>query len=251
MQKKAHHSVPFPKKGEAMIHRLRRVTMIACAAFLGLAPGICAKGMAPLIYQVPSQSALKDCQAAAKANPRDPVAHTSLGNWYLHAGQLNAAIREYKKSIELNANFATAWNNLGSAYHAKKKFRDAAKCYRKASEIQPDMAIAYRNLGSALLAMSLTGESIAAFRRALELDPTILNSAPDVTIATPGTSSITQYYYFAKLSAATGRVDAAIEFLKKAQGAGFVNFKKVLLDSDFKDVITDARFESMAHGVGN
>jgi tetratricopeptide (TPR) repeat protein len=229
-----------------MIRRSTIFAIFACAAVLGLSLAGYAQSAASAIHQAPPQSVLKEYQAAIEANPNDYVAHIKLGNWYLQAGNTNAAIREYKKATRLNTTDATAWNNLGSAYHAGKKYKDAVKCYRKATELQPDMAVAHRNLGAALLATSRLDEGVAAFRRALELSPAVLNATPDVSISSPGVNALTQYYYFAKISAEAGRIDSAIEFLERARAAGFSDFQKVRQDPGFKSVIADARFDKLA-----
>jgi tetratricopeptide (TPR) repeat protein len=229
-----------------MIRQLPIVAILTCAAVLGLALAGGAQSAASAIHQAPPQSVLKEYRAAIEANPNDSVAHIKLGNWYLQAGNTNAAISEYKKSTKLNEKDATAWNNLGSAYHAGKRYKDAVKCYRKATELQPDMAVAHRNLGAALLATSRLDEGVAAFRRALELSPAVLNATPDISISSPGVNALTQYYYFAKLSAEAGRIDSAIEFLGRARAAGFSDFQKVRQDPSFKSVVADARFEKIA-----
>ena len=94
--------------------------------------------------------------------------------------------------------------------------------------------------------MQLNGCPESLFRRALELNPAILGASSDVTVAGSGNSTLMQYYYFAKICASTGKVDAALEFLKKAQAAGFMDFKKVRHDPDFKAVVADSRFERIA-----
>ncbi|MBN1567006.1 MAG: tetratricopeptide repeat protein [Acidobacteria bacterium] len=231
-----------------MIRRLPFIAMFACLLILGLVPAGYAQSAASAKFQTLSHSDLKEYKAAVQANPDDHIAHTKLGNWYLQAGKTNDAIKEYKKAAKLNESYATAWNNLGSAYHAKRKYKDAVKCYRKATALQPDMAVAYRNLGTALLMLSNYDECISAFQQALKLDPAILDFLPDVTIATSGRNALRQYFYFAKICAASGRIDAAIGFLKKAQAAGFADFKKVRQDPDFQAVVADARFESIVQG---
>jgi tetratricopeptide (TPR) repeat protein len=233
-----------------MTLRQRQVLFATCLAFLCLAPIIEAKTVLRDTYQIPSQTEFNEYQAAISANPKDYIAHTKLGNWYLHAGRLKASMGEYKKAIKLNARFATAWNNLGSAYHARKDFKNAVKHYRRAIELEPGIAAFHRNLGTALLALSRFGECYAAFRHALELNPTILDIGSNISVATPTANALTHYYFMAKICAEAGRVDAAIEFLEKARAAGFIDFKKVRRDPDFKSVVADARFKRLASELG-
>ena len=231
-----------------MIRRLPIFAIFACVSILGLTLTGYAQSATYAIQQAPSQSDLKEYQAAVKTNPNDYVAHIKLGNWYMQAANTDSAIKEFKKATKLNQAYATAWNNLGSAYHAAKRYKDAVKCYRKATELQPDMAVAYRNLGAALLAMSRLEQGIGAFRRALELDPAVLEVTPSVALSSPGVNALTQFYYFAKLCAEIGRIDSALTFLGKARAVGFSDFERIREDPGFKSVIADARFEQIAHG---
>jgi len=230
-----------------MIGRLRVFAIVACVSLSGLGLTGYAQSFKPANIQIPSQSELREYRAAVKANPKDFVAHIKLGNWYMQAGNTDAAISEFKKATKLNATYATAWNNLGSAYHAAKRYKDAVKCYRTATRLQPDMAIAYRNLGAGLLAMSRLEQAIGAFRRALELNPGVLDVTPSIAVSSPGVNALTQFYYFAKLCAEFGRIDSAIEFLEKARAAGFADFEKIREDPSFKSVVADARFETVAN----
>jgi hypothetical protein len=77
------------------------------------------------------------------------------------------------------------------------------------------------------------------------LDPTILESqGPAIPAA--GIDAATQSYYLAKLLAANGQVDAAIEFLRRAKEAGFRDFARVASDPDFRAVVADPRYKELA-----
>jgi tetratricopeptide (TPR) repeat protein len=238
---------PFGQGGN-MTRALFAALTAACLMQTVFASDTVTKSSSVLNYQAPSTSDLEVLKAAVKDNPNDCIAHSKLGNWYLHASQPDTAINEYKKAIRLDKTYAIAWNNLGSAYYAKNKYKDAAKYYRKATELQPNLAVAHRNLGSVLMTMGRLEPSLEAFRNALKLDPAILEAMPDVTVATPRPNTLTHYYYFAKLCASMGQVDSAIDFLRKAQAKGFADFQRVKNDPDFKDVIADARFDIMTRG---
>jgi len=84
------------------------------------------------------------------------------------------------------------------------------KQYRKAIEIKPDMAVSHKNLRVALFAMGRIDEGIASYKRAFILNPAILRSTPSVSSTAPGIKPAMQYYYFAKVSAASGKVDEAL-----------------------------------------
>lgn len=190
----------------------------------------------------PCARAIPEYRAILKSNPKDAVTRNRLGICYQQVGRLPEAIKEYKQAVKLNPRYAEAWNNLASVYHGQKKLKDAVKHYGKAVEIKPGMAVAHRNMGVALFAMGRIDEGIAAYRRAYVLDPAIFESAPGVSFTAPGAEPAMQYYYFAKVSAAGGKVDEALVYLRKARELGFRGFGKIKADPDFKMVVSDPRF---------
>jgi len=181
-------------------------------------------------------------------NPRDAMAHNLLGMAYQGLQRPDDAIREYKQSTNLAPDYAEAWNNLGSAYHVKKNLKQAVKHYRKAIELKPELASAHRNLGTALLARRKVNDGIDAYRRAYELNPTIFVETGS-SCAVKEMDKGMQYFCFAKISAASGRIDTALDFLEKAHDAGFRDFNKVEKDPDFANVILAERYQSLKTGV--
>ncbi len=191
-------------------------------------------------------SAINLYRNALKANPKDAALHNGLAICYQKTMRLQDAIKEYKQAISLDGQYAEAWNNLGSVYHGQRKIKKAVEHYRRAAEIKPEMAIAHKNLGTALLSLGKMEEGLAAYRKAMELEPFIFEAPPPISFSTGGTDPALQYYYFAKLCASKGRVDAALAFLEKARLLGFHDFNKVRRDPDFKDVVGQAGFAAVA-----
>jgi len=187
-------------------------------------------------------------QQKLQQNPGDATAHNMLGMAYQGLQRFEDAIKAYKQATKLNPRYAEAWNNLGSVYHVKKNLKQAVKHYRKAVELKPDLASSHRNLGTALLAMGKINAGLEAYRRAYELNPTIFSETASSSTVKELDSGM-QYFCFAKISAASGRTDAALDFLEKARNAGFRDFKKVEKDSDFAKVVATERYESVKAGV--
>jgi tetratricopeptide (TPR) repeat protein len=104
-------------------------------------------------------------------NPNCWVGHNNLG-WILsQKGQLDGAIEQYQKALEINPNYAEARNNLGVTF-AKQGQADAAIAqYQKALEMAPDYDQAHNNLGDALLQKRQVDEAIAQLQKALEINP--------------------------------------------------------------------------------
>jgi tetratricopeptide (TPR) repeat protein len=56
----------------------------------------------------------QEYRAAARLRPEDPSLHNSLGRFFFHKGDLNAAIMEYRNAIRLWPDYAGAHYNLGT-----------------------------------------------------------------------------------------------------------------------------------------
>jgi tetratricopeptide (TPR) repeat protein len=191
-------------------------------------------------------AAIPGYESAVTANPGDATSHNRLGVCYQRTGRLADAIGEYRAAVKANARLAEAWNNLGTAYHGDKQLSKAIKQYKRAIQLRPELATAHRNLGLAFLAQGNNSQGLTALRHALELNPAVFETSAANSFIAPSGNLATQYFYFAKLSAAAGQVDSALEFLRKAQAAGFRDFEKVREDGDFKAVVSDARFATLA-----
>ena len=92
------------------------------------------------------------------------------------AGDYNAAIEHYSKSIELNSQHATAYNNRGHAYSALGKHEEAIKDYNKAIALNPQHADAYNNRGAAKSALGRRKEAIKDYDQTIELNPQHANA---------------------------------------------------------------------------
>ena len=80
------------------------------------------------------------------------------------AGDLNTAIREFQRVVELAPNLPAAYVNLGAVYFQKKDYGNAVQPLRKAVELNPGLPGAKAMLGAALLAQGYAMESIPYLR---------------------------------------------------------------------------------------
>jgi tetratricopeptide (TPR) repeat protein len=183
-------------------------------------------------------------ESAIAANPNDPVLRNQLGICYQRTGDLKAARAEYRAAVKLNPAYAEALNNLGTIEHARGKYKKAIAAYEKAIEIKPQDALFFKNLGAAWLAKGNVEKALDAWGTAVRLDPLALEGN-SVKMTTADIDAGRQYYLFAKLVAARGQVDQAIEYLNKAHDAGFKDFWKIERDHDFADVVGDPRYAAL------
>ncbi|MCG6924526.1 MAG: tetratricopeptide repeat protein, partial [Acidobacteria bacterium] len=189
-------------------------------------------------------SAAASYRGALEIQPRDPVLHNRLGMCYQNAGERELARREYATALELNPRYAEVWNNLGTMEASAKRLEEAVDAYKKAIAIKPDLAAAWKNLGSAYIGLERPKEAFEAYQEAFRLDPTVVeNQAQGLPIG--GVDAAEQWFLLAKLLAANGHVDAALEFLGRARDAGFDDVDRVRADPDFLPLLEDPRLEAL------
>jgi len=190
-------------------------------------------------------AAAEEYRKALEVTPNDATVHNKLGICHQHLGNEGQARREYDRALQLDPGYAEVWNNIGTLEQARRRFKPAVRAYKKAIETKPGLATPWKNLGNAYLALGRLQEAFEAFQESFRLDPTVLleNQGPGIPAA--GVDAATQGYYLAKLLAANGQTDAALEFLRRAKEAGFRDFSRVRSDPDFRAVVADPRFKEL------
>jgi len=186
-------------------------------------------------------AAAETYREALEILPRDAAAHNKLGICYQQLDNLVMARRSYERALELDPDYAEVWNNIGTLEQSGKKLEAAVAAYRKAIRIRPDLATPWKNLGNAYLALERPEDAFEAYQEAFRLDPTIVETQ-GLAIPAVGVDAAMQRFYIAKLLAANGHTNAALEFLVRAREAGFTDFDRVRNDSSFESVTADARF---------
>jgi tetratricopeptide (TPR) repeat protein len=82
---------------------------------------------------------IKGCSAIILTNPKDVVAYHNRGDAYGLKGDIDRAISDYNKAIELNPNYAPAYNSRGRAYTSKGDYTRAVADVTKAGELTPKL----------------------------------------------------------------------------------------------------------------
>jgi len=128
--------------------------------------------------------AISDFNKAIELNPRNAAAYISRGIAYYKQGQIDQAISDYDKAIEINPEYAEAYYNRGNAFGKQGQFDQAISDYNKAIEINPEYAEAYLGRGLAYDEKSQYDQAIADFNKAIELNPeaTVAKESRDHTI---------------------------------------------------------------------
>ena len=192
----------------------------------------------------PDQMPPERAQARFAARPQDATLQNRLGMCYQRAGDANAARAAYRRALELRKDYPAAWNNLGTLDHARGKYKAAISAYGRAIRLDARDAVYHKNLGSAWLARGDAGKALEAWTEALRLDSAAFE-ADAMKVPGAGLDFARQCYLVAKVFAARGDVEHAIEYLTKAQAAGFTDFGRLERDRDFAAVLGDPRYAAL------
>lgn len=180
--------------------------------------------------------AAEEYRRALEVQPSDASFHNQLGICYQRLSNDAMARREYERALELRPAYAEVWNNIGTLEQSRRRFKAAVRAYKKAIDIKPSLATPWKNLGNAYLALALPQEAYESYQEAFRLDPTILEEQA-TAIPAAGIDAAAQYVLLAKLLAAKGQADAALDYLGRAKAAGFRDFRRLEQDPDFRAVI--------------
>jgi tetratricopeptide (TPR) repeat protein len=193
--------------------------------------------------------AVAEYERALLLTPNDAGLETRLGACHQRLRQDAEARRHYERALELNPRHAEAWNNLGTLEHAGRRFKQAVQAYRKAVELKPELPAFWKNLGAAQLALGRVEDGLASYRKAFELDPASLESRSGIVAS--GLDPGMQHFFVAKMLAAAGQPETALDFLFKAQASGFRDWARVERDPDFRALQRDARFQRLLRDARN
>jgi tetratricopeptide (TPR) repeat protein len=99
------------------------------------------------------------------------IIHYNIGIALRQRGNVDEAIAEYQKALQINPEHAAAHINLGSEFLQKGKADEAIAHFQKALQINPGYGQAHNNLGNAFLQKGNAAEAIGHYQQALELEP--------------------------------------------------------------------------------
>lgn len=105
-----------------------------------------------LAYKLKDQldKAVGEFQRAIELQPDLADAHYTLGVLYWQRGEFDKAGMELQKTIQVQPNYAEAHYTLGTVYKQQGKLQDAAAELKEAIRLQPDFAGAHTTLAGVL-----------------------------------------------------------------------------------------------------
>ena len=115
--------------------------------------------------------AIADYSRALELDPKNVYAYNNRGLTKQSKGDVDGAIADYNRTLELDPKNAYAYNNRGLAKDAKGDYDGAIADCNRAIELDSKYAKSYRNRGVAKEAKGDVDGAIADYNRAIELDP--------------------------------------------------------------------------------
>ena len=100
-----------------------------------------------------------------------PLAHQLLGELYLYHSQIEEAIGEFRKELELNPGNATAYYKLADGYSRVQKYDEAERLLQRSIWLDSTSTGPYILLGKVLEKKGETELAVRALQRALAMDP--------------------------------------------------------------------------------
>jgi Flp pilus assembly protein TadD len=191
------------------------------------------------------EGAIRQFNEAQALNPKSARAHNLSGIAYFRQQNYASAEAQFLRATDLDPSNADAYNNLGSVYFAERQLVNAEKMYRKAMDLSPNAVSPYYSLGTLLLIQGRADEGTRYLEKGIQLDPQFLatHGALAVDVPSPGAEWSETYFVYAKLYARNGQLEQAFEFLRKAQKAGFHDWKRLMEDQDFENLRRDLRIK--------
>jgi len=161
--------VAFPKSKEAAKKALELDNTLAEAHV--------ALGYSEMVYDLNLSEARQEFSLALQSQPDYATGHQFYGYYLTAIGDLQGAIRERKRALELdpvNPLFATA---LGEAYYQDREYDRAIETNSRSLELDPSYAVALVNIGRAYEMKGMHAQAQGVFQRILAVapnDPAIL-----------------------------------------------------------------------------
>lgn len=105
-----------------------------------------------------------------KKDPSNAAALNDRGATYMLTGNLDLAIKDLKRAVEIESTRVGYYKNLGEALYVRRKTDEAYEVYLKAEQLQPD-AMIYLRLGRCLVEKLWFKDAITKLNLSKELDP--------------------------------------------------------------------------------
>jgi tetratricopeptide (TPR) repeat protein len=115
--------------------------------------------------------AIKDLEAAAKADPKLPFVHFNLGLAYVHKQDYDQARSEFRKDIAMEPDVPFSYEQLASLESTAGNDDAALKNYRSALKVNPHLVSAHMGLAKIEEKRRDYPAALSELKQVIELDP--------------------------------------------------------------------------------
>ena len=117
-------------------------------------------------------------------------ARLAYGSFFSDINEIDKAMSQWKKALELAPKNPVAWNNIGKAYGKQGRIAEAFRHFGKATELAPKEIFSYPDDAARYYLIDrsqIVPKSLELFKKARALDPKNFTLATDAALAQLGT----------------------------------------------------------------
>ncbi len=130
--------------------------------------GVAYKSKGDLEKAIQDHNRAIELAQAENDNTTTAMALSNRGNIYSVMGESDKALKDYNRAISIDPDYSQAYYNRGRVFSDTREFQKAIDDYSKAITLNPVYTKAYHNRGYTLYAMGKYEEAIADYAKALE-----------------------------------------------------------------------------------
>ena len=180
------------------------------------------------------EEALREMKKALELEPTSLVMNSFLGATLYYMGRYDEAIDQCRKTLEMDPNFAVAHWHLGLAYEQKQMFDAAIEEFQKSVSLSGGSPLMIAALGHAYAGSQKKPEAIKIVRQLDEL----------------AKHRYVSPYEVAAIYVALGDNERAFQFLEKAYKEHSFHLAYLNVWPQFKSIRPDPRFQDLVRRIG-
>jgi len=128
--------------------------------------------LAKMLMQANLQEAASEAaKKALELNPRLPLAHFTLGEFYLFKSDAEQALREFEQEREISPANPAVYDRLGDVYTRTGKYQEAQEVLAKAISLDTSSTGPFIQMGKVLLRRNDPQTSLLYLQHAEKMDP--------------------------------------------------------------------------------
>lgn len=190
--------------------------------------------------------AMRFYEAAISHGGDQTVLLKKMGVTCLEMQQIPLARTLFQRAVRLHKKDAGAWNDLGAAEFILHNTGGSIRDYRRAVKLEKTSAVYHSNLSLAYFEARDTDDARRELGKALALDPNLLHRGANSGYTAQVLAS-ERYpeicFEMARIYAAQGEVEAALEWLTKASDRGFDVRSAMDHDPSLRPLLEDVRVQ--------